>query len=44
MIRPVLATLLGTLLDGDAQAIDAGPRLSEVDIPTTTVWGRQDTG
>ncbi|WP_284744583.1 acetoin dehydrogenase dihydrolipoyllysine-residue acetyltransferase subunit [Amycolatopsis sp. RTGN1] len=41
-VDQVLGTLLDTLLDGNAQAIDAAPLLSEVDIPTTTIWGRQD--
>jgi pyruvate dehydrogenase E2 component (dihydrolipoamide acetyltransferase) len=41
-VDQVLTTLLGTLLDGDAQAIDAAPLLSKVDIPIKTVWGRQD--
>ncbi|GLY40946.1 hypothetical protein Amsp01_069690 [Amycolatopsis sp. NBRC 101858] len=39
---PVGGTLLDTLLDGDAQAIDAAPLLSEVDVPTTTIWAGQD--
>ncbi|WP_290050696.1 acetoin dehydrogenase dihydrolipoyllysine-residue acetyltransferase subunit [Amycolatopsis solani] len=38
----VLTTLLGTLLDGDAQAIDAARLLSTVDVPVTFVWGRED--
>ncbi|MCR6485544.1 acetoin dehydrogenase dihydrolipoyllysine-residue acetyltransferase subunit [Amycolatopsis sp. OK19-0408] len=41
-VDQVLATLLDTLLDGDEQAIDAARLLSEVDVPTTVVWGRQD--
>lgn len=38
----VLTTLLDTLLDGDAQAIDAAPLLSKVDLPVKIVWGRED--
>lgn len=41
-VDKVLAALLDTLLDGDAQAIDAARMLSTVDIPVKTVWGRQD--
>ncbi|MEU8630569.1 acetoin dehydrogenase dihydrolipoyllysine-residue acetyltransferase subunit [Amycolatopsis sp. NPDC048633] len=41
-VGQVLATLLDTLLDGDAQAIAAAPLLSKVDLPTKTIWGRQD--
>lgn len=41
-VDKVLATLLDTLLDGDEQAIDAAHLLSTVDIPSKTVWGRQD--
>ncbi|EHR53370.1 putative hydrolase or acyltransferase of alpha/beta superfamily [Saccharomonospora marina XMU15] len=37
-----LETLLGTLLDGDAQGIDAAPLLSRVQAPVATVWGRED--
>ncbi|WIY04055.1 acetoin dehydrogenase dihydrolipoyllysine-residue acetyltransferase subunit [Amycolatopsis mongoliensis] len=41
-VDKVLTTLLDTLLDGDAQAIDAAPLLSGVDVPTRTIWGRRD--
>ncbi|GAB3138319.1 acetoin dehydrogenase dihydrolipoyllysine-residue acetyltransferase subunit [Amycolatopsis stemonae] len=41
-VDKVLTTLLDTLLDGDEQAIDAVPLLSEVDIPVKVVWGRED--
>ncbi|QUH03812.1 acetoin dehydrogenase dihydrolipoyllysine-residue acetyltransferase subunit [Saccharopolyspora erythraea] len=41
-VREALQTLLGTLLHGDAQAIDTGPALAEVDVPLAVVWGRQD--
>ena len=41
-VDKVLTTLLDTLLDGDAQAIDAAPLLSKVDAPVKVVWGRED--
>ncbi|WP_277675721.1 acetoin dehydrogenase dihydrolipoyllysine-residue acetyltransferase subunit [Saccharopolyspora rectivirgula] len=41
-VQQALQTLLGTLLDGDKQAIDATTALAEVTAPTAVVWGRQD--
>lgn len=41
-VDQVLATLLDTLLDGDAQAIDAAPLLSKVDVPITAIRDRRD--
>lgn len=41
-VDEALATLLGTVLDGDRQAIDAGPLLAAVSVPVVVVWGRQD--
>ncbi|MQA10608.1 MAG: acetoin dehydrogenase dihydrolipoyllysine-residue acetyltransferase subunit [Pseudonocardiaceae bacterium] len=37
-----LDTLLGLLLDGDAQGIDAAPLLERVTAPLAVVWGRED--
>jgi pimeloyl-ACP methyl ester carboxylesterase len=54
MIRPVTMPKWGLSIErgritgwfvaegGDAQAIDAAPPLSKVDVPTTTIRGRQD--
>lgn len=41
-VDAALTTLLGTLLDGDRQAIDAGPLLAAAAVPVVVVWGRQD--
>ncbi|WP_236700590.1 alpha/beta fold hydrolase [Allosalinactinospora lopnorensis] len=41
-VQDGLRTLLGTLLDGDEQAIDAIALLSKVPAPVAVVWGRQD--
>jgi pyruvate dehydrogenase E2 component (dihydrolipoamide acetyltransferase) len=41
-VGAALETLLGTLLDGDDQAIDAAPLLATVEVPVTVVWGRAD--
>ncbi|GAA0537441.1 branched-chain alpha-keto acid dehydrogenase subunit E2 [Saccharopolyspora subtropica] len=41
-VQEALKTLLGTLLAGDEQAIDARPLLAEVSAPTAVVWGRRD--
>lgn len=41
-VDAALHTLLGTLLDGDAQAIDAAGLLGSVRVPTAVVWGRAD--
>jgi pyruvate dehydrogenase E2 component (dihydrolipoamide acetyltransferase) len=37
-----LKTLIGTLLDGDSQAIDAAALLARSRVPTVIVWGRAD--
>jgi pyruvate dehydrogenase E2 component (dihydrolipoamide acetyltransferase) len=34
--------LLGTLLDGDEQAIDSIAVLATLDVPTVVVWGHDD--
>jgi pyruvate dehydrogenase E2 component (dihydrolipoyllysine-residue acetyltransferase) len=34
--------VLNTLLDTVLQPLDVAPLLSEVDVPVTVVWGRQD--
>jgi pyruvate dehydrogenase E2 component (dihydrolipoamide acetyltransferase) len=41
-VGKALNTLVGTLLDGDAQGIDAASLLSTVDVPVVVVWGRED--
>jgi len=41
-VGAALATLVGTLLDGDDQAIDGAALLERVDVPVTVVWGRTD--
>jgi pyruvate dehydrogenase E2 component (dihydrolipoamide acetyltransferase) len=41
-VGAALETLLGTLLDGDDQAIDAAPLLATVEVPVTVIWGRAD--
>ncbi|MFL5881945.1 MAG: acetoin dehydrogenase dihydrolipoyllysine-residue acetyltransferase subunit [Actinomycetota bacterium] len=41
-VDTALQTLLGTLLDGDEQAIDAAALLATVEVPVTVVWGRAD--
>ena len=41
-VDAALETLLGTLLDGDEQAIDAVPLLQQVTVPVTVVWGVSD--
>ncbi|MFD2398211.1 hypothetical protein ACFSVJ_17585 [Prauserella oleivorans] len=41
-VDAALDTLLGTLLDGDAPALDVAPLLSRIDVPVAVVWGRQD--
>ena len=41
-VDKALSALLGTLLDGDRQAIDTPRRCSTgVDVPVTVVWGRR---
>lgn len=41
-VDAALHTLLGTLLDGAQQAIDATPMLASVRVPVSVVWGRED--
>jgi pyruvate dehydrogenase E2 component (dihydrolipoamide acetyltransferase) len=41
-VSAALDTLLGTLLDGDDQAIDALALLGRVGVPVTIVWGVAD--
>ena len=41
-VDKALSTLLGTLLDGDRQAIDTAALLEGVDVPVTVVWGSAD--
>jgi pyruvate dehydrogenase E2 component (dihydrolipoamide acetyltransferase) len=41
-VDKALSMLLGTLLDGDRQAIDTRGLLEGVDVPVTVVWGTAD--
>ncbi|HZZ51590.1 MAG TPA: acetoin dehydrogenase dihydrolipoyllysine-residue acetyltransferase subunit [Pseudonocardia sp.] len=41
-VGEALATLLGTLLDGDRQAIDLPTLLSKSSVPATVIWGDSD--
>ena len=41
-VDKALSALLGTLLDGDRQAIDTPALLDGVDVPVTVVWGAAD--
>ena len=41
-VTEVLRMLCDTLLDGDAQAIDARPLLARVTAPKVVVWGAED--
>jgi pyruvate dehydrogenase E2 component (dihydrolipoamide acetyltransferase) len=41
-VQAALRTLLGTLLDGDEQAIDGAALLASVQVPVVVVWGRAD--
>ena len=41
-VDKALAAVLGTLLDGDRQAIDTPALLAGVDVPVTVVWGAAD--
>jgi pyruvate dehydrogenase E2 component (dihydrolipoamide acetyltransferase) len=41
-VGPALESLLGTLLDGDEQAIDSLAVLARLDVPTVLVWGGDD--
>jgi pyruvate dehydrogenase E2 component (dihydrolipoamide acetyltransferase) len=41
-VAAALETLVGTLLDGDEQAIDGASLLARVKVPVTVVWGRAD--
>jgi pyruvate dehydrogenase E2 component (dihydrolipoamide acetyltransferase) len=41
-VDKALSALLGTLLDGDRQAIDTRALLDGLDVPVTVVWGGAD--
>jgi len=41
-VDKALSALLGTLLDGDRQAIDTPALLDGVDVPVTVMWGSAD--
>jgi pyruvate dehydrogenase E2 component (dihydrolipoyllysine-residue acetyltransferase) len=41
-VDQALKTLVGTLLDGDRQAIDTPSLLAQSTVPTVIVWGRAD--
>jgi pyruvate dehydrogenase E2 component (dihydrolipoamide acetyltransferase) len=43
-VDDALTALMGTLLDGDRQAIDAGPLLerASTEVPVVIVWGSED--
>jgi pyruvate dehydrogenase E2 component (dihydrolipoamide acetyltransferase) len=41
-VDKALSALLGTLLDGDRQAIDTVALLEGVDVPVTIIWGSAD--
>jgi pyruvate dehydrogenase E2 component (dihydrolipoamide acetyltransferase) len=41
-VDKALSAVLGTLLDGDRQAIDTPALLDGVDVPVTVVWGGSD--
>lgn len=41
-VAAALEALLETMLDGDAQAIDAVALLRQADVPTVVVWGADD--
>ena len=41
-VDKALSALLGTLLDGDRQAIDTPALLEGVDVPVTVMWGTAD--
>jgi pyruvate dehydrogenase E2 component (dihydrolipoamide acetyltransferase) len=41
-VDKALSAMLGTLLDGDRQAIDTPGLLAGVDVPATIVWGAAD--
>jgi pyruvate dehydrogenase E2 component (dihydrolipoamide acetyltransferase) len=41
-VDKALTALLGTLLDGDRQALDTPALLEGVDVPVTVVWGASD--
>ena len=41
-VDKALSALLGTLLDGDRQAIDTPALLAGVDVPVTVMWGSAD--
>jgi pyruvate dehydrogenase E2 component (dihydrolipoamide acetyltransferase) len=41
-VDKALTAVLGTLLDGDRQALDTPALLEGVDVPVTVVWGASD--
>jgi pyruvate dehydrogenase E2 component (dihydrolipoamide acetyltransferase) len=41
-VEEALSALLGTLLDGDRQAIDTPSLMEGVEVPVTIVWGAAD--
>jgi pyruvate dehydrogenase E2 component (dihydrolipoamide acetyltransferase) len=41
-VGEALETLLGTLLDGETQAIDSATTLASLDVSTVIVWGSDD--
>jgi pyruvate dehydrogenase E2 component (dihydrolipoamide acetyltransferase) len=41
-VDKALTAVLGTLLDGDRQALDTPALLAGVDVPVTVVWGASD--
>lgn len=41
-VDKALTALVGTLLDGDRQALDTAALLEGVDVPVTVVWGAAD--
>lgn len=41
-VPEALARLLGTLLDGDEQALDLTGELARLDLPVAVVWGARD--
>jgi pyruvate dehydrogenase E2 component (dihydrolipoamide acetyltransferase) len=41
-VDKALETLVGTLVDGERQAIDAASLLGGTEVPTVVVWGRED--
>ena len=41
-VGAALQALVGTMLDGDGQAIDSIGALDQVDVPIVVLWGEQD--